>query len=213
MSSLERSLGFFRNRNFTLTSDSVNLITYGVSDSSSHQSETTFSSSVTKLSNLIVLQTWHLKLFWRSPVRHLICRSPPRKTRYSHNGRLTNTKKHSSGVITPRKKVKCWFVNRKYVQKDRQTHQREFHPGKRIGPIKTTPQVLLHNKGIITVTFTTDWYLRVGERRDKITEWLKKTSVRSTDQKRMFQRMTYSFPTNSWRQRISKGRESDQYDL
>ena len=38
---------------------------------------------------------------------------------------------------------------------------------------------LLHNKGAILVsaTFTSDWYLRVGESRDKLGEWLQKTAV------------------------------------
>ncbi len=52
--------------------------------------------------------------------------------------------------------------------------------------------------------------VREGERRD---EWLEKTSVRSTDKRRALQWITYSSPTNSWLHMISKGKESDEYDL
>ena len=30
---------------------------------------------------------------------------------------------------------------------------------------------------IVSATFTSDWYLREGESRDKLGEWLKKTAV------------------------------------
>ncbi len=40
--------------------------------------------------------------------------------------------------------------------------------------------------------FTSDWYLRKGESRDKMGEWMKKTTVRSQDQRRMLQTNTHS---------------------
>ena len=46
--------------------------------------------------------------------------------------------------------------------------------------------------------FTSDWYLRKGESRDKMGEWLKKTTVRSQDQLRMLQANTHRFPSNYW---------------
>ncbi len=49
---------------------------------------------------------------------------------------------------------------------------------------------LLHNKGS---TFTTAWYLREGESRDKLGEFLKATSVRSTHQ-RMLQVIHHTVP-------------------
>ncbi len=46
---------------------------------------------------------------------------------------------------------------------------------------------LLHNKGVITSTFTGDWLLTEGESRDKLGEWRKKMQVRHQDQRRMLQ--------------------------
>ena len=43
-------------------------------------------------------------------------------------------------------------------------------------------------------TFTGDWCLREGESRDKVGEWLKTTTVRSTDQRRMIVRFTSGSP-------------------
>jgi hypothetical protein len=59
------------------------------------------------------------------------------------------------------------------------------------------------------------WYLREGESRDKLGEWLKKKSVRSTDQRRMLQAITHTFLSNSWRHKIwnQNGKESDKCDL
>ena len=42
-----------------------------------------------------------------------------------------------------------------------------------------------HQIGVISSTFTSDWYLRKGGSRDKMGEWLKKATVRSQDQRRM----------------------------
>ena len=72
---------------------------------------------------------------------------------------------------------------------------------------------LPHQKGAISATFTSDWSLRKGERRDKLREWLKKTTVRSQDQRRMLQAITHSFPSNYWRHKITKAKESDRCDL
>ncbi len=65
-----------------------------------------------------------------------------------------------------------------------------------------------HQKGPITSTFTVDWFLREGQGRELLGEWMKKTAVRSQDQRRMLQANSHTFPTNSWIQRITKGRES-----
>jgi hypothetical protein len=62
-----------------------------------------------------------------------------------------------------------------------------------------------HHGGAISSTFTSDWYLRKGESRDKMGEWLKKATVRSQDQRRMLQANTHSFPSHYWRHKITKG--------
>jgi hypothetical protein len=69
----------------------------------------------------------------------------------------------------------------------------------------------LHQSGAISSTFTSDWYLRKGESRDKMGEWLKKTTVRSQDQWRMLQVNTHIFPSNYWWHKITKGKESNRY--
>jgi hypothetical protein len=53
-----------------------------------------------------------------------------------------------------------------------------------------------YQRGAISTTFTIDWYLRQGESRDKMGEWLKKTTVRSQDQWRILQVNTHRFPSN-----------------
>jgi ribonuclease HI len=70
-----------------------------------------------------------------------------------------------------------------------------------------------HQKGPITSTFTADWFLREGQGRELLGEWMKKTAVRSQDQRRMLQANSHTFPTNSWIHKITKGRESDRCDL
>ncbi len=70
-----------------------------------------------------------------------------------------------------------------------------------------------HQYGAISSTFTSDWYLRKGESRDKMGEWLKKATVRSQDHRRMLQANTHSFPSNYWRNKITKGKESNNCDL
>ena len=71
----------------------------------------------------------------------------------------------------------------------------------------------LTQKGAISATFTSDWCLRKGECRDKLGKWLKNTTVRSQDQRRMLQAITHSFPSNYWRNKITKAKESDKCDL
>jgi hypothetical protein len=72
---------------------------------------------------------------------------------------------------------------------------------------------MLHQKGPITSTFTADWFLREGEGRELLGEWMKLTSVRSQDQRRMLQANSLSFPTNAWIHKITKKKESDRCDL
>lgn len=52
-----------------------------------------------------------------------------------------------------------------------------------------------HQKGPITTTYTGDWFLGEGECRGKLGEWMKKTSVRSQDQRRMLQVTTVEHTT------------------
>ena len=54
-----------------------------------------------------------------------------------------------------------------------------------------------HQRGPITSTFTADWFLREGQGRQPLGEWMKKTAVRSQDQRRMLQANSHTFPTNS----------------
>jgi hypothetical protein len=70
-----------------------------------------------------------------------------------------------------------------------------------------------HQKGPIISTFTTDWFLRVGEGRELLGEGMKLTSVRSQDQRRMLQANSHTFPSNAWIHRITKKKESDRCDL
>ena len=72
---------------------------------------------------------------------------------------------------------------------------------------------LPHQKGTISSTCTNDRCLRKEENWDKLGECLKKTTVRSQDQWRMLQAITYSFPSNYWRHKIAKAEESDRCDL
>jgi hypothetical protein len=72
---------------------------------------------------------------------------------------------------------------------------------------------MTHQKGPITSTFTVDWFLREGQDRELLGEWMKMTSVRSQDQRRLLQTNSHTFPTNSWIHKITKGRESDRCDL
>ncbi len=70
-----------------------------------------------------------------------------------------------------------------------------------------------HQKGPITSTFTADWFLREGQGRELLGEWMKLTSARSQDQRRMLQANSHTFPTNAWIHKTTKGKESDRCDL
>jgi hypothetical protein len=70
-----------------------------------------------------------------------------------------------------------------------------------------------YQKGSITSTFTADWFLREGEGRELLEEWMKLTSVRSQDQRKMLQANSHTFPSNVWIHRITKKMESDRCDL
>jgi hypothetical protein len=72
---------------------------------------------------------------------------------------------------------------------------------------------MIHQKGPITTTFTADWFLREGDGRESLGEWIKSTSVRSPDQRRMLQENSHTFPSNVWIHRITKGKQSDKCDL
>jgi hypothetical protein len=68
-----------------------------------------------------------------------------------------------------------------------------------------------HQKGPITSTYTTDWFLREGEGRELLVGWMKMTSVRSQDQRRMLQTTSHIFPSNDWIHRITQGNESNKF--
>jgi hypothetical protein len=78
-------------------------------------------------------------------------------------------------------KTKSFMGVSYFKKKDRMNTYRTFPP---------------HQKGAISATFTSDRYLLKGESRDKMGEWLKKTTVRSQDQRRMLQENTHRFPSN-----------------
>jgi hypothetical protein len=63
-----------------------------------------------------------------------------------------------------------------------------------------------HQKGPITSTFTADWFLQEGQGRELLGERMKKTAVRSQDQRRMLQANSHTFPTNAWIHRITQMR-------
>jgi hypothetical protein len=70
-----------------------------------------------------------------------------------------------------------------------------------------------HQDGVISTTFASDWYLCKGESRDKMGEWLKKTTVRTQDQRKMLQANTHSFPSNYCRHKTTKAKESNRCNL
>jgi hypothetical protein len=54
-------------------------------------------------------------------------------------------------------------------------------------------------KGPITSTFTADWFLREGQGRELMGEWVKLTSVRSQDQRRILRANSRrTFPNKRW---------------
>jgi ribonuclease HI len=70
-----------------------------------------------------------------------------------------------------------------------------------------------YQKGPITSTFTADWFLREGQGRELLGEWMNLTSVRSQGQRRILRTNSHTFPTNAWIHKITKGKESDRCDL
>jgi hypothetical protein len=55
-----------------------------------------------------------------------------------------------------------------------------------------------------------------GDGREKLGEWMKMTSVRSQDQRRILQSISHRFPSNVWIHifhKITNVKESDRYDL
>ena len=51
------------------------------------------------------------------------------------------------------------------------------------------------------------------DRRELLGKWMKLTSLRSPDQRRMLQANSHTFPTNAWIHKITKKKESDRCDL
>jgi hypothetical protein len=51
------------------------------------------------------------------------------------------------------------------------------------------------------------------DRDERLGEWMKMTSIRSQDQRRMLRTNSHTFPTNVWIHKITKGKESDRCDL
>jgi hypothetical protein len=58
-----------------------------------------------------------------------------------------------------------------------------------------------HQRGPITSTFTADWFLREGQGRELLGEWMKKTAVKSQDQRRM----SYGYRRTLTRSRRTRG--------
>jgi hypothetical protein len=87
-----------------------------------------------------------------------------------------------------------------------------IHDSRKRERSKEDDSFIQHQKYPITSTFTTDWFLREGQGREPLGEWMKKTTVRSQDQRRMIQANSHTFPTNAWIHRITKDRESDRCD-
>ena len=90
---------------------------------------------------------------------------------------------------------------------------KECYESKKRVRIHEDGSFMYHQEGPITATYTADWFLREGEYRRKLGEWMKGTSVRSEDQRRMLQATTHSFPSNAWIHKITKGKESNKCDL
>ena len=51
-----------------------------------------------------------------------------------------------------------------------------------------------HQRGPITSTFTADWFLREGQGRELLGEWMKKNAIKSQDQRRMLKANSQTFP-------------------
>jgi len=82
-----------------------------------------------------------------------------------------------------------------------------IHESRKRERINEDGSFMPHQKGPITSTFTADWFLREREGREMLGQWMKLTSVRSQDQRRMLQANSHTFPTNDWIHRITKRKE------
>jgi hypothetical protein len=58
-----------------------------------------------------------------------------------------------------------------------------IHDSRKRERSKEDGSFMSHQKDPITSTFTTDWFLREGQGRELLGEWMKKTAVRSQDQR------------------------------
>ena len=84
---------------------------------------------------------------------------------------------------------------------DKTTLHRECYESRKRERINEDGSFRPHQKGIITATYIADWFLREGQSRQKLGEWMKMTSVRSQDQRRILQATTHSFkfhPTHGY---------------
>ncbi len=86
--------------------------------------------------------------------------------------------------------------------------ERELTKTTRSCPTRKDPLRQIIQKGP-----TTSPFLREGGGREILGEWMKMTSVRSQDQRRMIQSTSHFFPSNTWIHKISKGKEPDKCDL
>jgi hypothetical protein len=72
---------------------------------------------------------------------------------------------------------------------------KECYESRKRERINEDDSFMSHMKGPITLTYTSDWFLREWDGREILGEWMKKTSVRSQDQRRMIKSTSHSFPS------------------
>ncbi len=72
---------------------------------------------------------------------------------------------------------------------------KECYESRKRERINEDDSFMSHMKGTITLTYTSDWFLREWDGREILGEWMKKTSVRSQDQRRMIKSTSHSFPS------------------
>ena len=101
----------------------------------------------------------------------------------------------------------------KQIWANHTTHREVIHESRKRERIDEDGLFIPHQKGPVTSTFTADWFLRDGDGREWLGEWMKSTSVKSSDQRRMLQANSHTFPSNAWIHRITKRKESDRCDL
>ena len=65
--------------------------------------------------------------------------------------------------------------------RDQASLLKEYYDSRKREIIHEDDSFMYHQKGLITETYTTDWFLREGEYRRKLGKWLKMTSVKSQD--------------------------------